>query len=149
MKHELPKRKNIRIPEYDYSQNGYYFITICTDNRRKILSKINNGKTILYEYGKIIEQEILKTKEIRKNVEINNYIVMPNHVHMIIEITNVGVAWHATRKGKIERGKMLLPRVVQQLKVITQKRTKQYLEEKRVAHRATPTVAKRILRTCN
>lgn len=145
MKNELPKRKNIRIPEYDYSQNGYYFITICTYNRRKILSKINDGKIILYEYGKIIEQEILKTKEIRKNVAINNYIIMPNHIHMITEITNVGSAWYATRKGKIERGKMLLPKVVQQLKVVTKKLAKQHIEEKRVAHRATPTVAKRIL----
>lgn len=145
MKNELPKRKNIRIPEYDYSQNGYYFITICTYNRRKILSKINDGKIVLYEYGKIIEQEILKTKEIRKNVAINNYIIMPNHIHMIIEITNVGVAWYATRKGKIERGKMLLPKVIQQLKVVTKKLAKRCIEEKRVAHRATPTVAKRIL----
>lgn len=40
MKSELPKRKNIRIPEYDYSKNGYYFITICTYNRNKILSNI-------------------------------------------------------------------------------------------------------------
>lgn len=146
MENILPKRKNIRIPEYDYSQNGYYFITICTENRRKILSDINDGKIVLYEYGKIIEQEILKTKEIRKNVAINNYIIMPNHVHMIIEIINVGVAWYATRKGKIERGKMLLPKVIQQLKVVTQKIAKQYaINNDRVAHRATPTVAKRIL----
>ena len=145
MENILPKRKDIRIPEYDYSQNGYYFITICTQGRKKILSKINDGKIILYEYGKIIEQEILKTKEIRKNIAINNYIIMPNHIHMIIEITNVGVAWYATRKGKIERGKMLLPNVIQQLKVVTQKLAKQCAIKRRVAHRATPTVAKRIL----
>lgn len=146
MENILPKRKNIRIPEYDYSKEGMYFVTICTQNRRKILSDINDGKIVLYEYGKIVEQEILKTKEIRKNVAINNYIIMPNHVHMIIEIINVGVAWYATRKGKIERGKMLLPKVIQQLKVVTQKIAKQYvINNDRVAHRATPTVAKRIL----
>ncbi len=145
MENILPKRKNIRISGYNYSQNGYYFITICTKQREKILANIKNGKTILYSNGKIVEQEILKTNIIRKNVKINDYIIMPNHIHFIIEITNVGVAWHATRNGKEERSKMIVPKIIQQIKMITRKISISMCKEKRVAHRATPTVAKRIL----
>ena len=96
------KRKTIRLKGYDYSQQGMYFITICTYNRRPILSKIinknvdENGmyledtKINLSEIGIIVENEILKTTIIRKNIKIINYVIMPNHIHMIISIINEG-----------------------------------------------------------
>lgn len=83
---DIHHRKSVRIKGYDYSKEGMYFITICTQNRECILGTIKNEKSILNDYGKIINEEILKTNEIRQNAEINNYIIMPNHVHMIIEI---------------------------------------------------------------
>jgi len=76
-----------------------YFITICTQNKEKIFGEItnvgahcmcpnreSNTKMILSEYGKIVEEEINKTNKIRENIEINEYVIMPNHVHFIIEI---------------------------------------------------------------
>lgn len=83
-------RHSIRIKEYDYSQEGMYFITICTKDRECIFGTISNNKMILNEYGKIVETEIIKTEELRKNIKINNCVIMPNHMHMIIEIENVG-----------------------------------------------------------
>ena len=77
-----PKRKNNRLQGYDYSSNGCYFITICTDKRKNLLSKIVGGddlgapkKIILKPYGKIVE----------------NYIIMPNHIHLLILIDNYGL----------------------------------------------------------
>lgn len=92
----IHKRKSIRLKEYDYSQEGYYFITICTQGRRKMLSEIKNEncrngfyarpKITLYKFGKIIKDEIEKINEKYENIKINEYIIMPNHIHMIIEI---------------------------------------------------------------
>ena len=45
-----------------------------------------NSKVILNEYGKIVENELFKTKEMRKNIQINHYVIMPNHIHFLIEI---------------------------------------------------------------
>ena len=84
---ELPKRKPNRLKEYDYSQNGAYFITICTKNREEILSRITVGddahivpKIKLTPTGKIVEKYILKIQGVAK------YVIMPDHIHMIISI---------------------------------------------------------------
>ncbi|MEG0895633.1 MAG: transposase, partial [Oscillospiraceae bacterium] len=88
---ELPKRKNIRLKNYDYGQNGAYFITVCTKDRHEILWNV--GATFgrpqespqLSEYGTIIRNEIDRIGEIYDNVVvIDKYVIMPNHIHMII-----------------------------------------------------------------
>lgn len=84
---EYPKRKNIRLKEYDYSQNGYYFITICTHNRQQILSELRRGGVLLRPIGKIAENEINELTK-RYKITINNYVIMPDHIHMIIEINH-------------------------------------------------------------
>ena len=102
MKNELPKRKNIRIPKYDYSQIGMYFITICTENRRKILSDIvlenatymQMGKKVIGEsvklnltnIGNLINEKYINIENEFKNVKLHDYLIMPNHIHGIIEI---------------------------------------------------------------
>lgn len=77
------QRKNIRLKNYDYSQKGYYFITICTKDRIKILSQIINEQCKLSDIGKIAEKYIITIEE-KYNVRISEYIIMPNHIHMII-----------------------------------------------------------------
>ena len=97
-KADLPKRKPTRMHNFDYNSKGAYFITICTQDRKQILSKIAKSydqsvgdgahdiaKTVLSHYGKIVEKYILSTENI-KGVEIDSYIIMPNHIHMIIII---------------------------------------------------------------
>lgn len=78
-------RKTIRLKEYDYSQIGEYFITLCSKNRKYIFGEINENKIILSKYGKIAENVLKRIKQ-NRNIEINNYIIMPNHIHMIIKI---------------------------------------------------------------
>jgi len=89
MINHLSVRKTIRLRDYDYSKEGFYFITICTKNRIEILGKINDLNNItLSQEGIIVEKYIHTIDEIFKNVIIDEYIIMPNHIHMIIKIKN-------------------------------------------------------------
>ena len=82
---ELPKRKQIRLKHYDYSQSGTYFITICTYNRQQILSEVRRGGVLLRPLGKIIETEIQELSK-RYGIEIHPYVIMPDHVHLMFRI---------------------------------------------------------------
>ena len=82
----LPQRKSIRLKGYDYSQAGLYFITIVTKNREHLFGKIENGKMILNDAGKMVEKQWLKLPERFKNIKLHEYTVMPNHFHTILEI---------------------------------------------------------------
>ena len=77
-----------RLPHWDYGHQAAYFITICTKNRRHWFGAIRNGKMRLSETGKIAEQEWVKTPDIRPdmNLELGEFVVMPNHFHGIIII---------------------------------------------------------------
>ena len=86
MHDKLPIRKNIRLKDYDYSQGGYYFVTVCTKDRLNLFGDIINGEIQLNEVGMIAESELLKIESRYDNVRIDKYVVMPNHVHMIIVI---------------------------------------------------------------
>ena len=89
---ELPKRKPIRIEDYDYSTPGAYFITVCTANREKIFWNAVGADIIrpenvpLSPIGKIVEQGISQIAEHYENVVVDKYCVMPDHIHMILGI---------------------------------------------------------------
>ena len=83
---ELPVRKNIRLKGYDYSQAGYYFITVCVKDRHEMLGEIINNRPVLSEYGLLVKREIENIPAIRKECIINNFVIMPNHLHMIAQI---------------------------------------------------------------
>ena len=83
---EYPKRKPNRLQNYDYSQNNAYFITICTKDRINLFGEICDGNMCLNDCGKIAENEILKIPSHYNTVRIDKFVVMPNHVHMIIVI---------------------------------------------------------------
>ncbi len=83
-----PVRKPNRLPNYDYSQNGAYFITICTEGRKPCLSQIvgDDAHIVPKPYGQIVEKYICNAPEIEK------YVIMPDHIHMIIRLDN-GTMW--------------------------------------------------------
>jgi len=83
-------RKSIRLKEYDYSFPGCYYVTICAHGKNNLFGKIKNGNVTLNNIGKIVEEEWTKTKEIRKNVDLDYYIIMPNHLHGIIILNGRG-----------------------------------------------------------
>jgi REP element-mobilizing transposase RayT len=80
---DLPKRKRTRLKEYDYSQFGYYFITICIKDRKEFFSNIDNSSVVLTNFGNVIS-EILKNLPTFYNVEIDCYVIMPDHIHLIV-----------------------------------------------------------------
>ncbi len=82
-------RKSMRLKDYDYSAAGAYFVTICSHNRDCIFGDIVNGKMYLSQFGDILESEWLQSREIRKEVELDIYQVMPNHFHAIVFIADL------------------------------------------------------------
>ena len=77
-----------RLAEWDYGQAGYYFVTICTKDRVHFFGKIVAGDMQLSSIGEIVVQEWGKTQIIRSNVILDEWIIMPNHMHMIVVITH-------------------------------------------------------------
>ena len=95
----MDKRKQNRLPEFDYSQNGAYFITICTRGKQKIFwiddkSQNSVGADIirphdkLNDLGLIVECAIEQITEYYPNTMIDKYVIMPNHVHILMRIEN-------------------------------------------------------------
>ena len=123
---EQPKRKEIRLKEYDYSENGAYFVTVCTKEKRHFLSTIRVGDGLpdvplrfamsgiadadcvqmaavmeggqakmglpdvpyaeLTAYGQIVKHQFETMNGLYENIKVNHYVIMPNHIHFIIEI---------------------------------------------------------------
>lgn len=96
---ELPNRKKNRLDNFDYSQNGMYFITICTQNRKQILCDIVGGgahdapKIKLSKCGVIVEKYILSTNNI-PGITVEKYVIMPDHIHLLLSVrNNDGTSW--------------------------------------------------------
>ncbi len=89
---QLPKRKPTRLKDYDYSQDGYYFITVCTQNRKNILSIVGEGFPLpkLTQYGGITERLLLDITERYNEIGIEKYVIMPNHIHILVALKNGG-----------------------------------------------------------
>src|SRR6266446_4936630 len=88
---EIHHRRSIRLKGYDYSQAGLYFITICCQDRKCIFGKIENDEMILNDAGKIANDYLINIPEKYNQTRMHEFVVMPNHVHAIIEITDDGV----------------------------------------------------------
>ena len=83
-------RKSIRLKNYNYSKNGTYYVTVCADNRKCIFGDVRNGKIILNEYGKITDKWCNEIPKHFTCVELDEYIIMPNHLHVTIVIVGAG-----------------------------------------------------------
>lgn len=81
---EAHHRRSIRLKGYDYSQAGAYFITICTQSRECLFGEIMDREMRLNEAGKIVADEWIKSAEIRNEIELDTWVVMPNHFHGIV-----------------------------------------------------------------
>ncbi len=104
----LPQRKLQRLHGYDYSQNGAYFITICTQNRLPLFGEITDDKMILNNAGKMVEERLLNIST--DVIIIDKFSVMPDHIHAIICIKQSG-----TTQGSFPT----LSEIVQRFKTIT------------------------------
>lgn len=85
---KIHHRRSVRLKNYDYSQTGMYFITVCSNNKENIFGNILGETMVLNEIGKIVLEEWLKSEQIRKEIELDEFIIMPNHIHAVVGICN-------------------------------------------------------------
>ena len=142
---ELPKRKTIRLQGYDYSRNGCYFVTVCVKrysvkNKHEILGEIVNRKStdipgeyvgdahpgvphtpkmILSEYGLIADEYIKNIEKYYAGIYIDKYVIMPNHIHMIIINKNEMIS--PGTPGCASPTKSVLAKIINAYKTLTTK----------------------------
>lgn len=95
---DIHHRRSIRLKAYDYSQTGLYFLTICTYERQALFGTIKDGELLLNDCGRVAHNEWLKTAQIRENIVLHDFVVMPNHLHGIVEIQAGRMPCAPTRK---------------------------------------------------
>ena len=118
MKQNLSKRKYPRLKGYDYSQNGCYSVTICTNNKLAILSEVVGWGLApavieLTPIGEVVEEELLDLPNRYPYVKIDKYVIMPTHIHAIISIDKseaVGASPHPTLMSMVGAFKSLSTR---------------------------------------
>ena len=77
-------RKTIRLPDWDYASSAWYFLTICTHHRISIFGRIVDDLMVLNALGRIADEEWKRSPEIRKQLGLDAYVIMPNHMHGIV-----------------------------------------------------------------
>lgn len=83
---DIRHRRFIRLQGYDHSQAGAYFVTLCAQHRERLFGEIVNGEMRLNEAGEMVADEWIKSAEIRNEIELDQWVVMPNHFHGILVI---------------------------------------------------------------
>ena len=122
------RRRSLRLRGYDYSQPGAYFVTICTRNRLPIFGRIDQGRMLLNNCGKIATRKWEQLDKRFPEIEIDEFIVMPDHMHGIIVIPDPTGVWaihelprQREKNSPIARRRMTLPMVIGFYKMNTAK----------------------------
>ena len=123
----MKKRKQLRLKNYDYSQNGMYFVTICTQNKKCFFGKVVDNEMILNIVGKIAQKYLKDIPKYYNGVSINEFIIMPNHIHLIIELCGDVVAEHCSATTVNGKNYGLLSKIIKSYKnVVTKEVNKQF-----------------------
>ncbi|MBR5599774.1 MAG: transposase [Bacteroidaceae bacterium] len=85
---EMHHRRTIRLQDYDYSSDGFYFVTICVHEHKTTLGRIIDGNILLSEKGEIVKMVWKELEDKYANIACHEYSIMPNHFHGIIQIKN-------------------------------------------------------------
>lgn len=99
---ELPNRQSMRKKGWDYTAPGCYFVTCNTHANRPLFGTIVNGRMVLNETGRIAEEEWRKSAQIRAEIVLDEFVIMPNHVHGVVRI--VGATVGATGRSPLKSG---------------------------------------------
>ena len=138
MENKFFNRKDLRLKQYDYSQEGYYFVTICTESKGSILCDIVDNtavgdaalgvpppqsattQTKLTQTGIMVEQHLRSINVVYSNAKLDCYVVMPNHVHFIVIIED---GQHQEVEGRLRAAApTTLPKMINSLKSLTSKK---------------------------
>ncbi|MBQ2127100.1 MAG: transposase [Bacteroidaceae bacterium] len=119
---EIHHRRTIRLQEYDYSSDGLYFVTICTQGHRSLFGTIKNGIMHLNEAGQMVQLWFSRCEEHFQDIKCLEMVVMPNHFHCIWQIVGADRCVCPQNKSKGIQGEHIgspLHRVVQWFKTMT------------------------------
>ena len=86
---KMRQRRSIRLPRYDYASPGSYFVTVCTHQRKLLFGEVIEGQMHRNALGDIVHAEWYATERVRPEVRLDAFVVMPNHLHGILEIINL------------------------------------------------------------
>ncbi len=98
MERDNRRKESIRLPGFDYSSAGAYFLTICTENRKQVLSTIVGGdvldapKVQLFPYGEIADKHIRQLDAFYDGIRVDGYVIMPNHIHILLIVFENGAS---------------------------------------------------------
>jgi putative transposase len=111
-------RRLTRLKEYDYSQSGGYFITICTQNRSCLFGEIDNDKMMVNQYGEVVQISWNELPDHYNNVELDVFVIMPNHIHGIIFLKDVGAGLKPAPTGLVNKP-YSLPEIIRGFKTFS------------------------------
>ncbi|MEW6262355.1 MAG: transposase [Thermodesulfobacteriota bacterium] len=118
-------RRSLRLGGYDYAQPGAYFVTVCTQDRHCLFGEIEDGEMRLNKVGQIVRDEWIQTGRLRPSVELDVFVVMPNHFHGILLLTVDGRGTARRAPTPEQFGKPVigsLPTIIRSFKSATTKR---------------------------
>src|SRR5882724_7742579 len=85
-------RKKLRLVDFDYSTPGYYFVTVCVSARRCILGDVDESRASLHDLGQLVSEVLQRTPQRHPNVRLDAFVVMPNHLHALLELAGTEVS---------------------------------------------------------
>ena len=94
-------RRSIRLPSHDYGEEGPYLVTVCTDERLHLLGRVLGSGVALTSFGEVASEEWSRTSDLREGIELDEFIVMPNHVHGIVWIVREATVVGAQRAAPL------------------------------------------------
>jgi len=116
----------MRLKGYDYSQAGIYFVTACAHRRICLFGEVKGSEMVSNEFGQVVHTLWLRLAERYAQATLDALVLMPNHIHAIVEIAdvagNVGAIHELPLQDQLQRRRMLIPRVVGWLKMTSAKR---------------------------
>lgn len=123
-------RRSIRLRGFDYRQAGAYFVTLCTDRKTKLFGTINDGEMELSDLGNVVTEEWRHMAIARRNVQLDLYVAMPNHLHGVMIIDGIQdrdsfqcpPATHLKQSGTLQAGS--LGAIIGQFKTAVSRRAK-------------------------
>jgi REP element-mobilizing transposase RayT len=125
--HTLQNRQTTRLKTHNYAGKGVYFLTLCVEGREPLFGTIENGEMKLNAFGKIVAEEWEKSAEIRDNIFMGEYIIMPDHFHGIIEITNQKIKEGDALPGEFKSPSNTIGAIIRGFKGASTKRIKSTL----------------------
>lgn len=127
------QRKLNRLKQYNYSSIGWYFLTLCTHNQKKLFGDIIAGCLVLSQLGKVVEKCVVNIPKFYPHIQVDSYVIMPNHVHLILDVSNFSIRtdqW-SVHTNTIQRTYGEVSKCIQSLKgVVTKQAQKIGFEEK-------------------